>query len=57
MFARETSETRKLNDRLREWKASRLQARTAEEVNSEKIVTEKVITCVKTALEGLVRTC
>ncbi|KAH9999357.1 P-loop containing nucleoside triphosphate hydrolase protein [Russula vinacea] len=32
LFAKETSETRKLNDQLREQKASRLQARTADNV-------------------------
>ena len=44
LFVRETSETHKLNDRLRERKASRLQARTVEEVNAENIVTNKDVT-------------
>jgi ATP-binding cassette, subfamily G (WHITE), member 2, SNQ2 len=43
LFVRETSETHKLNDRLRERKASRL-ARTAEEVNPENIVAKKDVT-------------
>jgi hypothetical protein len=35
LFAKETPETRKLNDCLRERKASRLQAMTAEKANPE----------------------
>lgn len=41
LFAKETSETRKLNDQLREQKASRLQARTADNVYQEIIATKK----------------
>ena len=46
LFVRETSETRKLNDQLRERKASRphWQAGTAEEVNPEDIVTKENVT-------------
>jgi hypothetical protein len=44
LFAKETPETRKLNDRLRERKASRLQARTADKVNQEIIATQKDVT-------------
>lgn len=44
LFVRETSETHKLNDRLRELKASRLRARIAEEVNPENILTKKYVT-------------
>jgi ATP-binding cassette subfamily G (WHITE) protein 2 (SNQ2) len=44
LFVRETSETHKLNDRLRERKASRLRARIAEEVNPENTVTKKDVT-------------
>jgi hypothetical protein len=44
LFARETPEMHKLNDQLRERKASRLQARTAEEVDPENIVTKKDVT-------------
>ena len=44
LFVRETSETHKLNDRLRERKASRLQAMTAEEVNGENTVCKKDVT-------------
>lgn len=44
LFVRETSQTHKLNDRLREREASRLRARITEEVNPENIVTRKDVT-------------
>jgi len=37
VFAKETPEIRKLNDRLRERKASRLRARTADEGDSKDV--------------------
>jgi hypothetical protein len=41
LFAKETSETRKLNDRLRERKASQLQAKVAGDVNPDIPATRK----------------
>lgn len=44
LFARETPETRKLNDRLRERKASRVQARTADKVSQKIVATRRDVT-------------